>query len=198
MDSDQELIRRIQAGDAGAFDALFDRYSRMLRRHMAGMVRDEAAADDLLQETFLRVWTRAEQYVGQGGAKGWLFRIATNQALNHLRSARRRRQQPLEARQADDGDAEQTPPAWMVDDTVRSPQAELEAAEQLELWRRLVDGLDEPKRQVYSLFYDRQMDMRAVAEELGIPLGTAKSRLHHTRKILAEAWKELSGEWENL
>ena len=60
------------------------------------LVRDEPAAEDLLQETFLRVWTRAGQWNGQGTFKGWLFRIATNLALNHLRTRRRRPEQPLE------------------------------------------------------------------------------------------------------
>ena len=90
--SDQDLMRRVQERDAGAFETLFSRYREPLRRHRARTVRDDAAADDLAQELFLRVWTRAEQWDGRGAFKAWLFRIAANIALNHLRSVRRREQ----------------------------------------------------------------------------------------------------------
>ena len=67
-------------------------------------------ADDLTQETFLRVWTRSEQWDGRGSFTGWLYRIATNLALNHLRSVKRRRQRPLELpAEPDDDDDDWVP-----------------------------------------------------------------------------------------
>ena len=67
-----------------------------MQAHIARIVREPAATEDLVQEVFLRVWTRAEQWQGSGTVKGWLYRIATNLSLNHLRSVKRRPQQPLE------------------------------------------------------------------------------------------------------
>ena len=87
---DQFLMEQIQAQQAWAFEMLFERYAVYTRRHINSIVRDEPAAEDILQETFLRVWTRSGQWNGQGTFKGWLFRIATNLALNHLRTRRRR------------------------------------------------------------------------------------------------------------
>ena len=197
MLSDQDLIERIQERDANAFEALFARYREMIRRHVARTVRDESAAEDLVQEVFLRVWTCAEQWDGRGAFKAWLFRIATNLALNHLRTVRRQREQSLEI-PADgvDEEYESFVPGWLIDTASLGPDALLERAEQYELLQRLVSGLPEEKREVFQLVYEREMDIRGVAVELGIPEGTVKSRLHYTMKRLAREWKELALEWE--
>ena len=91
---DPVLIASIQEQQAWAFEVLFERYAPAIRRHLHSIVRDAPATEDLLQETYLRVWTRAGQWNGQGAVKGWLFRIATNLALNHLRTRKRRPKQP--------------------------------------------------------------------------------------------------------
>ena len=85
MASDEYLMRRVQERDARAFEELLQRHAPRLRRRLAGMVRDEAAAEDLLQEASLRLWTRADQWRGEGSAKGWLLRTATNLALSASR-----------------------------------------------------------------------------------------------------------------
>src|SRR5918911_756040 len=94
--ADRELLERIARRDACAFEVLFERHRETVRRRLGAIVRDEAAAEDLSQEVFLRVWTRAEQWDGRGAARAWLLRVATHLALNHLRSVRRRREEPLE------------------------------------------------------------------------------------------------------
>ena len=72
----------------------------------------------------------------------------------------------------------------------------LERAEQTEFLWELVDGLPDTKREVLHLVYGAEMDIRQVADELGIPIGTVKSRLHYTLKRLAREWKELGIEWD--
>ena len=113
---DETLLDAIQNQQEWAFEVLLERYEDTIRRHLYYIVRDELAADDLLQETFLRVWMRSGQWNGQGTCKGWLFRIATNLALNHLRTRRRRPEQPLELPDylVDDEDLPDTP-GWLVD-----------------------------------------------------------------------------------
>src|SRR5438045_3999176 len=152
--SDAELMARVQARDAAAFEALFERYRERVVRHLGRTVRDEAAAGDLSQEVFLRVWTRAEQWDGRGSFRAWLLRIATNLALNHLRSIRRRREQPLEI--APDPEAEEDDarvPAWMIDAAALGPEAMLELAEERRYVRRLVEQLPEEKREVLQLVH---------------------------------------------
>ena len=196
--SDRDLIGQIRDRDANAFETLFVRYREMVRRHLASIVRDEDAADDLVQEVFLRVWTRAEQWNGRGAFKAWLFRIATNLALNHLRSLRRRRQQSLEisADPADDDD-ESPVPGWMIDASSLGPDAVLEQAEQHDLLQGLIDRFPEEKRAVFRMVHEMEMDIRDVAHALDIPGGTVKSRLHYARKHLARKWKEIAIEWED-
>jgi RNA polymerase sigma factor (sigma-70 family) len=115
MPSDQNLVERIREHDAHAFEILFDRYTEMIRRHLIRIVRTEAVTQDLVQEVFLRVWTHAEQWDGRGSFKAWLYRIATNLALNYLRTVNRRREQSLEIvdqwYEEEEGDST---PAWLV------------------------------------------------------------------------------------
>lgn len=198
MQSDQELIGQIQKRDVAAFETLFARYRDSIRRLVARTVRDDSTAEDLVQEAFLRVWTCAAQWNGRGEFKAWLFRIATNLAFNHLRTVRRRRQQPLEM-PPDEIDAEEeslSAPDWMIDTSSLRPDAQLEKAERHELLWQLVDGLPKDKRQVLHLVYEADLDLQETAATLGIPEGTVKSRLHYTMKRLAREWKEIAIEWE--
>ena len=199
MPADRDLMRRVVQRDASAFDALFARYGPPVRLRLVSIVRDEATADDLLQEVFLRLWTRAEQWDGRGDLRAWLGRIATNLALNHLRSRRRRRQRPLEVpADAGEGDEENHVPGWMIDQAAVAPDAAAELAERLELFGRLVAGLPEGKREVLRLVHEEDKAVGEAAEQLGIPVGTAKSRLHYALKRLVKEWQEIEGDWENL
>ena len=196
--SDQTLIRKIVRRDAAAFEILFARHSASVRQHILSIVRTESAAEDLVQEVFLRVWTRAEQWSGQGEFKGWLFRIATNLALNHLRTVRRQRQEPLETPPDEFEDEDECPsdPDWMIDMSSHGPEVMVEQTEQSQLLWQLVDELPQKKREVLHLIYQKEMALREVAIELGIPEGTVKSRLHHSVRYLAREWKEIASDWE--
>ncbi len=193
---DSDLIRQVQAQQAGAFDLLFERHASAIRRHLLHIVRDDHTAEDLLQEVFLRVWTHAEQWNGQGAFKGWLFRIATNTALNHLRSQRRRPQQPLEAPEELDGEEELDTPAWLVDNASLGPDEALEVSEQSSRLQQIIRELPEDKREIFRLVHQVEMSLREAADELGIPEGTAKSRLHYARARLSRQWQEWQAEQE--
>ena len=190
--SDQDLIERVLERDGRALEMLFERYGEMIRRHLARMAGDSAVAQDLLQETFLRVWTRAAQWDGRGSFKAWLYRIATNLALNHLRSMRRRKEQPLEIAGEWDSDADEyVSPAWAIDAAAPEPEDVLEMTERHERYRRLVDRLPEEKREVLHLVHEVEMSLQDAADELGIPEGTVKSRLYYAKQRLAQEWRDL-------
>ena len=194
--TDDTLTRHIQAQQAWAFDLLFERHAGAIRRHLLHIVRDEHAAEDLLQEVFLRVWTHADQWNRQGAFKGWLFRIATNTALNHLRSLRRRPQQSLEVPDNIDGEDNPDTPAWLVDNASLGPDQALEASEQSSRLQQIIRDLPEDKREVFHLVHQMEMSLREAADELGIPEGTAKSRLHYARERLSRQWQEWQAEQE--
>lgn len=196
---DAELVAGIVDGDQSAFALLFDRHRAPVRQHLLGILRDAAAADDLTQEVFLRLWDRAGQWKAEAAFRSWLLRIATNLALNHLRTVKRRREQPIEAPHIQEDDEEESPvPAWMIDDTALRPDEALDQAERRRLLDRSVERLSEEKREVFRRVHDDHMEAREVAAELGIPEGTVKSRMHHARKEIARSWQELGIEWEDL
>jgi RNA polymerase sigma-70 factor (ECF subfamily) len=195
--TDRDLAAGLVAGDERAFEELYAQYGEGIRRHVARMVRTDAA-QDLAQEAFLRAWQRAEQWNGRGTFKAWLYRIATNLALNHLRTVRRRREQPLYAQGPGDAEGEEEIPAWMSDDSALGPDAAVERLERLAQVRQLVDGLAENKRELFRLVHEYEVSVRDAADELGIPEGTAKSRLYYARKELARQWQDLESTWEEI
>ncbi|HLJ33555.1 MAG TPA: sigma-70 family RNA polymerase sigma factor [Ktedonobacteraceae bacterium] len=195
---DSDLVERIQERDAHAFELLMARYQESLRRYLSHIVRDSDATEDLLQEVFLRVWTRAEQWNGRGPFKAWLFRSATNLALNYLRSVQRRKQQPLEmaTHPYDEGDDAQMP-NWMIDLSSLGPDEVFEHAERYERLQRVIRTLPDEKREVFRMVREEEMDIREVAEMLGIPEGTVKSRLHYATKHVARQWLDTERTWED-
>ena len=189
--SDTALFHRIQSHDQAAFDEVYSRYAAGLRSHLLRILRDESNAEDVLQEVFLRLWTQAAQWDGRGTPRGWLFRIATNQALNQLRSIRRRRQEPLEpASRAEWQDDEQHIPSWLIDSASLSPDLAAERAEQHSMLRNLVADLPEAQRNVLRLIHEQGLEINEVAQALNIPPGTVKSRLHYATRRLAEYFKD--------
>lgn len=195
--SDDILLKRIQSHDEQAFELLTERYEAQLWAHTYRTVRDRAAADDLIQELFLRVWTRSAQWQGRGSVKGWLYRIAGNLALNHLRTIRRRREQALEIPADDDYD-EMSEPAWMIDDEAVDAQEKMEKEESAGQLQQLIRNLPEDKREVVRLVYESETGVRGAATVLGIPEGTVKSRLHYTMKQLTSAWVRQQNDLDHL
>jgi RNA polymerase sigma-70 factor (ECF subfamily) len=194
MATDRDLIRKVLEADAAAFDELYERHASAVRRRLVRIVRDEAAADDLLQETFLKLWTRAEQWQATGSVAAWLARIATNLALNHLRSKRRRPARPLELPESSGDESELLVPGWMIDNAGLRPDEQAEHAERRAIAARLLGTLPEHQRRVVELAHEAGLDIGEIAEELDIPPGTVKSRLHYARATLAQKWKDLAKE----
>jgi RNA polymerase sigma-70 factor (ECF subfamily) len=196
-ESDEELVKRTIERDAHAFEILFDRYTDMLHRHVTSILHDEMTANDVVQETFVRVWTRAGQWRGTGPFKAWLYRTATNIALNQLRSSKRRREVPLEIpKEPDDEDYSfNAIPGWMVEASSLGPEAVVLASEERARrsadYRRLVNRLPEDKREILRLVHEMEMSIRDAADTLDIPEGTVKSRLHYARKTMANEWRKM-------
>jgi len=197
MPTDRELMRRVTEGDSAAFDTLFERYESAVRGQLRRIVRDMAAVDDLQQEVFLRLWSRADQWRGSGTVKSWLVRTATNLALNHLRSVKRRRSQSLMGEGETDGDDDNDRvPSWMIDAASQRPDELLAQVEQHEEMRGLVNALPDRHREVVRMVHEMEMKVQEAAEELNVPLGTVKSRLHYARSALNRKWEERRQQYE--
>ena len=196
---DEELVKCILENDAHAFEILFDRYAKLLHQHVVCILHDEALAHDVVQETFVRVWTRGKQWRGLGPFKAWLYRIATNQALNLLRSVQRRREIPLVVQidPDDEDDSINAMPAWMYEASSLGPEAVViqmeERAHMIAQYQHTLSRLSEEKRWVFLMVHEMEMSLNDTADALNIPKGTVKSRLHYARKSLARAWREIEG-----
>jgi RNA polymerase sigma-70 factor (ECF subfamily) len=150
-----------------------------------------AAAEDRLQETFLQVHQSAERFDQSRRLRPWLFTIAANKARDWLRSQRRRTEVSLDADLGRQGDESVTfAEIFPGDDAL--PEEVLGRTEQQELVRRAIEQLPAALRQVLLLGYFQQLPYKDIAEIVGVPVGTVKSRLHTALKRFAIVWQELT------
>jgi RNA polymerase sigma-70 factor (ECF subfamily) len=166
------LARRIARGDASAFDELYDRHAAPLLGYLNGMVGHRPLAEDLLQETMLRVFRHIDRYRGPGAFRAWLYRIATNLALTELRRRRIAPTEALGARLLE-----------LPDRGAPPPEARLEADARARSLRCGLDRMAADQRAVF-LLRARGLELREIAESLNVPVGTVKSRLHHAVRKL--------------
>ena len=170
--ADAELIRRLQADDLGAFEAFFERYRGLIHRTAYGLTGDPGAAEEILQDTFIRAYRHRASLRTDVSPVPWLHRVALN--LCYSRLGRRRVQtHPIgEAELATLGDAADEPPEW---------------AERAELRRTVRESIAllSPKHQsVVVLYYLHGLSLQETSAILGVRLGTVKSRLHYALESL--------------
>jgi len=159
--ADEDLLRAAGGGDAQAFRTLVERYSDELHGYFRRRAGD-GGAEDLVQETFLRLHRAAPRYVPQSTFRTFLYTIARNVALNHLRD--RRPSAGLESK-----------PAPVA--TTPSPPQTIESAEEARAVRRAVEGLSDALKDVVLLRHYQGLSFREIAAVLEIPEGTAMRRM---------------------
>jgi RNA polymerase sigma-70 factor, ECF subfamily len=176
---DQKLVRLVVRGDQRAFLALYERYSSRVYTLLLHMIDDRMLAEEVLQETFLRLWRRAEQYDAErGSVLIWLLSIARYTALERLRFEAHR---PL----LSDGNE----PSPLLEN-IPEPASTSEEAR----WRSLhlaVESLPQEQRYVIELAYYQGLSQSEIAEQLDLPLGTVKTRLRSGMIRLRKQWLEM-------
>ncbi len=190
---DEALMQRVGSGDLQAFEVLYERYRRQLLRFLAHLYWDPSAAEDAVQEVFLRLWRAAPRYAPRGRFSTYLYQIAKNFWLTERE--RRARAPALAPFGADSGDgvpggASSPDPA----DPRAGPGENASAGETAVAVRRAVDALPEGQRLVVVLADFQGLPYREVAEILGIPVGTVKSRHFMADKALRDSLKTLRPE----
>ena len=161
--SDIALLDRVIARDAAAIGELYDRHSRLLFGLIVRIVRDRSEAEEVLQEVFVQVWTRADTYnEALGVPAAWLVRIARNRAIDRLRA------NTVRARTAE---ATPQPPP------VESPETHAAMTEQRRTVARALDTLPPEQRQLIEDAYFLGLTQSELAERFGLPLGTVKTRI---------------------
>ena len=174
--NDEEIARGLQRRDPSAMADLYDRFGRIAYSVIIAIVRDGGVAEDLVQETFLRVWNRAQTFDGQQGALGpWLLTIARNRAIDHVRSAGARID-----RNAFELDAREHPSLFV------DMEREVVNSEHARLIRKAVAKLSDNQRKVIQLAYYEGLSQTEIAERMGQPLGTVKTWVRGALKFLRE------------
>jgi RNA polymerase sigma-70 factor (ECF subfamily) len=173
-DDDQQLVAAAQAGDARALDALLRRHYDKVHaicRRIAGSARD---ADDAAQEAMIGIVRGLPRFDGRSQFSTWIYRIATNAALDELR---RRKRRPALALVSDEGEAAE----------IADPRAErtVEAAVERMRIDAALDALGDEFRTAVVLRDVADLDYAEIAEVLGVPVGTVKSRIARGRSQLA-------------
>jgi RNA polymerase sigma-70 factor (ECF subfamily) len=177
--SDEELLARYRDDRRPEdFAELHRRYAGELGRYLARYLGDRALADDVLQETFLRVHAKCALYRDGWPARPWLYAVAIHRAIDALRRARRLPAARLDRPRAGDEPVEPGALIEMVAGPEAGPLEQLQERERRRWVRESLARLPEPMRQVLVLTYDRELSYAEIAGLLGVPLGTVKSRLH--------------------
>jgi RNA polymerase sigma-70 factor (ECF subfamily) len=175
---DNKLIARVALGDENAFLAIYDHYASRVHGLTLRILGNDMLAEEATQDTFLKLWSRARQYLAeQGPLLPWLLTIARHVALDRLR---------LETRRPTLSDSNDPDNAWQT-------IPDLETLSDESRWRSMyfaVQTLHPDQRKVIELAYYQGMSQSEIADVLGWPLGTVKTRLRAAIEKLRETWNE--------
>lgn len=178
-------IMRLRGGDLEAAGMLMERYQHRLYRYLLRMVGEPATAEDLFQQTWLKVMEHARRYDPRRPFEGWLFGVAHNAAIDYLR---RRRPESLD----EPLPSGQTPAELLPDHAVNALEHVL-AHERAGRVTAAVAELRATFREVLTLRFEEEMKLEEIAEVLALPLGTVKTRLRRALLGLRRSLEAKSG-----
>ncbi|MDR3775166.1 MAG: sigma-70 family RNA polymerase sigma factor [Terracidiphilus sp.] len=185
--SDAAVMLRVASGDEGAFDFLVGRYHRAMIHFLFRMVHNQAVAEELAQEVFLRVYRSRESYRAEAKFTTWLYRIATNLAVNHARDTRHERSAQTVYLDAPDEETGATPD---VADDEPSVEQKLLRDERMAAIRKHVMALPERQRLAVLMHKYQGMDYRQIGDVLKLSESATKSLLFRAYQTLRDKLKE--------
>lgn len=174
-DRDRDLLARIAKRDSAALRALYVSHNVRVYRFVLSLARNQTLAEDVVSETFLKVWQKAASYEGQAKVTTWLLTIARNEAISVLR---KKTEAPFDENAAaeieDEGDTQETATAKKDKGAVM---------------RTCIGKLSPAHREIIDLVYYQDRSVAEIAEILDIPENTVKTRMFHARKQLSEHFR---------
>jgi RNA polymerase sigma-70 factor, ECF subfamily len=177
---DRDLVKRLKQRDPNAMNELYDRFGRLALSVILRIVRDHATAEDLLQETFLRVWNRISVFDGERGSLGpWVLTIARNRAIDYLRSTDSRYLQT---------NVELENPKLYVD--LEEQYVDQDRIRQI---RSAFTKLTDNQKRVLEMAYFEGLSQSEMAEQMNQPLGTVKTWVRTALQILRQELGEAVG-----
>ncbi|MHC5110972.1 MAG: RNA polymerase sigma factor [Planctomycetota bacterium] len=191
--TDEQLLADYVSGNDASFELLVRRHARELYTFALRFAGSAVAAEDVVQETLMQVHSSATTFDTSRKLKPWLFTIAANKARDYLRRRNRKRELPFDAHI----DAEDDPGRrflHLFSHDSEPPDSGISVEERRRVVRDVVDGIPCKLREVLIMSYFHRFPYRDIADVLGIPLGTVKSRLHAAIAQFAESYEEAIAE----
>jgi len=185
--TDAQIMLRVKGGDEAAFEYLVQKYRRPMLSFMYRMAHNSAAAEDLAQEVFLRVYRSREKYEASAKFSTWLYRIASNLAVNHARDTRHQR--PENTVSLDEPDQESGLTMDLPDSSLTAEEV-IVRRERLAAIRQRVEALPERQKMALIMHKYQQMDYRQIAEVLKLSESAIKSLLFRAYETLRVQLKE--------
>src|SRR5215470_5404512 len=186
--TDEEIVQRVRAGDASLYEVLVRRHNQRLYRVARAIVRNEAEAEDVIQDAYVRAFAHLDQFEGRARFGAWLTRITVNEALARVRM--QQRMQPL----TDDGDDREC--AVPANYHSMNPEEHTSNAELGHILEETLLSLPDHYRTVVMLRDVEEMNTAETAEALGITEENVKVRLHRGRAFLRESIADRVGTTE--
>ncbi|MAY73723.1 MAG: RNA polymerase subunit sigma-70 [Phycisphaerae bacterium] len=190
--TDEALFEAYRKGNEEALETLVERHHDHLVRFLYRMLGDRQAVDDVFQDAFLQVHLRSHTFDATRRFRPWLFTIAANKARDYLRSRTRRRSFEVSVDVPIAGRDGSVSLVDLLEGERMSPDAGMSAEERDRMVQSAIDSLSPTLRESLLLAYFQRLTYAQIADELGIPLGTVKSRLHAAVAGFAKRWRELS------
>jgi len=193
--SDAELLQRYMQGDETAFREIVGRYRNGLYAFLKQFLNQPDLVEDVFQETFLQLFTSRASFDLSRPLRPWLFTIAANKAKDALRKAQRTSAVAIGTiSDAQDMSFDEMLDTLSSDNAV--PYDEVERNETAERVGAVIANMPESLREILSLAYFNKFSYKQMAEIIGIPIGTVKSRLHTAVARFAKDWKAFAGSKE--
>lgn len=188
--TDEELLLEYRmTGSSAVFETLVKRYERELYNYLRRFLSNQVLAEDAFQATFMQVHLKCHLYDADRKVRPWLYTVATNQAIDIQRRNRRHKLVSLDRPNRIQHD-ELGSLVDVLSGKEEEPANGLETGERKEWIRRAVASLPDQLQSAVKLVYFRGMKYREAADELDVPVGTVKSRLHSAVKRLGKAWED--------
>ncbi len=182
--SDEDLIERFQRGDLYAFDLIVKRYKDQLLNFIYRFVGNQEEAEDIIQETFLRVYRKRKAYKRIAKFSTWIYTIAGNLARTELRRRKRRKLFSVTDLGYEDRDYE-------ISDEGHSPEREVDGVMQEEIIQKAIEKLSPKFREVIVLRDVQELSYEEISKIINVPIGTVKSRVNRGRLRLQAQLKHL-------
>jgi RNA polymerase sigma-70 factor (ECF subfamily) len=184
-EQDRALVEAALGGDQRAYERLVAKYREALRRHVGRLVRDPGEVDDLVQEAFIKAFSSLPSYSADYAFSTWLYKIATNHAIDHLRRKKLPTYSLDKPLQTKDGELQVELP-----DTTYRPDRHIVADQRNALIAEAIAQLPEKYHRVIVMRHQQELSYEEIATELDLPLGTVKAHIFRARALLYKYLKD--------